>query len=245
MYRPFVYLFSLFAQTRSITRPRMTVFFPFVFLFPLFAAPTEVLAENPQYRYVADEFRITMRRGPAASFKVVRMLKTGMKLTLLEKGDLGWDRVRAKNGAEGWVLRRFVQKEAPAKIQVVEIKTALEKMQKERDSLKDQLQVVNQGLTGYEGMEQELKKKYQDTEAELQQLKEVSGQSMLLNEQNLELLKRAEEAEEQLAQVSLENENLVKRSDTNFFLAGAAVLVLGVIIGAILFRRRRTSYDSL
>ncbi|MBF0455975.1 MAG: TIGR04211 family SH3 domain-containing protein [Magnetococcales bacterium] len=213
---------------------KMTFFFLFVSLFLPVFSPLSGWSEEPEYRYVADEFRITMRRGPAASFKVVRMLSTGMKLTLLEKGSEGWDRVQTQRGEEGWVLRRFIRSEAPARVRIVEMERALEQASSERDILQEQLLVANQKLLGQEEMAQEL-----------DQIRAISGQAVNLVEENQSLVTKLEEIEKKFAEVSLMNEKLTKQADTRFFLAGAAVLILGVIIGAILFRRRRPSYDTL
>lgn len=233
MYRLFVILFFGSAPKSSPGYRKKGVVASILLL--LFVSPQLSLAEEHfEYRYVADEFRITMRNGPAASFKVIQMLKTGMKLTLLEKGGSGWDKIRASNGREGWVLRRFITAEVPARIRFNELEKKLEQIQQERDHLQEQLQTANIGLVGRQEMEREL-----------EAIRGISGRAVSLDRENRELTANLEIIEKKLVQVSLENKQLSKQADTRFFLAGAAVLILGVIIGAILFRRRRPSYDTL
>jgi SH3 domain protein len=234
MYRLFLNYFSLTAPTFLPSRQIKILLLPLLLLLFFLTLPQHGLAQETEYRYVSDEFRITLRSGPAASFKVIRMLKTGMKLTLLEKGNAGWDKVQAANGAQGWVLRRFIRTKIPARVRVVEIEAAYNTVVLERDSLKEQLAVATLETASKQEVEQELSK-----------IKAISSKSVILDRENRELTQKLSGLEERFAKVSLENDKLVRQTDTRFFLAGAAVLILGVIIGAILFRRRRPSYGTL
>jgi uncharacterized protein YgiM (DUF1202 family) len=45
---------------------------------------------------------VNLRQGPSMDFKVIKVLKKGTKLTVLqEKG--GWLRIQLDDGTEGWV----------------------------------------------------------------------------------------------------------------------------------------------
>ena len=65
-----------------------------------------VVAE--ELRYVSDSFSITMRTGQGTEHKVIKSIRTGTKLDLLESSDNGYSKVRLENGTEGWVLSRFL-----------------------------------------------------------------------------------------------------------------------------------------
>ena len=185
-------------------------------------------------RYVSDEFSITMRKGPAASFKVMRMLRTGMTLELLERDPNGWDRVRSDNGVEGWVLRRFTSGSVPAKFQLREALEARQQAESERDQLRQRVDE----LQGKVGSEEQLK-------SELTRIKRISSNALDLERENESLQQQVRKLEKDLKRVSDDKRILERQSDTLFFLAGAAVLVLGMIGGAILARRRRSSYGGL
>jgi len=45
---------------------------------------------------------VNLREGPGMDQKIIRVLKKGTKLTVLEEKQ-GWLRVRLEGGAEGWV----------------------------------------------------------------------------------------------------------------------------------------------
>ncbi|MBF0447556.1 MAG: TIGR04211 family SH3 domain-containing protein [Magnetococcales bacterium] len=231
--RNIVFTFPIRVRHHNSCR-MMTLLLSFVFLFLGLNPTLELQAQEPQYRYVADEFRITLRRGPAATFKVVRMLSTGMKLTLLEKGTQGWDRVKTAAGEEGWVLRRFIKSEVPAQLRIIELDNRYQQIFLERQALQEEVELLKESLKDKEQMTREL-----------EEIREVSGRALILDRENLEMRTKQERIDLQLEKLSLENMALKREADTRFFLAGAAVLILGVIIGAILFRRRRPSYDSL
>lgn len=45
---------------------------------------------------------VNLRKGPGMNFKIIRLLKKGTKLTILEEKE-GWLRVQLEDGIEGWV----------------------------------------------------------------------------------------------------------------------------------------------
>ena len=60
-------------------------------------------------RYVSDRLEITMRSGTSTSHGIVRMLRSGTPVEVLENDkDSGYSRVRISSGKEGWVLTRFL-----------------------------------------------------------------------------------------------------------------------------------------
>ena len=88
-----------------------------IFLLVLF---TGVASADTQY--VSDELVITLREGMGSEFKIVRMLKTGAPLEVIEESEL-YLKVRTKSGLEGWVLKQYVTGEIPK----TEIISGLEK----------------------------------------------------------------------------------------------------------------------
>ncbi len=84
--------------------------------------------------YVSDSFEITMRRSPANGSKIVKMLTSGNKLTVLKRGN-GWIQVRDKNsGKAGWVLERYTMKEIPAPVKIATLTKKQEELETTLDS---------------------------------------------------------------------------------------------------------------
>lgn len=268
MYRLFVILSALFSPCGSWHRILSLMVLTLSMAQPtLGASETEPIASplptmdapppsKPTYRYVADEFRITLRRGPAATFKVVTMLKTGRKLTLLESGKEGWDRVQTEEGKEGWVLRRFITDKAPAKIEFSDLQATVDLLLKERDALRERLdrersqstkriQELEDRLTLQSQAAQTHQAEKETVEKELEQIKSISARALELERQNKGFQETTKAMERQLIQLSAQNSRLAEQANTRFFLVGAAVLSLGIIMGIILSRRRRSRYDTL
>ncbi|MBF0212813.1 MAG: TIGR04211 family SH3 domain-containing protein [Magnetococcales bacterium] len=175
------------------------------------------LAED---RYVIDD-QVNLRRTPALGAPVARTLKAGDKLELLDGNSSGWDHVRAGDGTDGWVARRSLSAKIPPEI--------------ERTQLRGEIDELRAKLVNHEKLQNELKR-----------IQEVSRNALRIEQENQELVAKANRLEKELKQASDENHILEKQSDTLFFLAGAGVLVLGFISGLLSRRRRKSSsYGSL
>ena len=66
-------------------------------------------------RYVSDELVIMMRSGQGEQYKIIKMLKAGTPLEVLEEGD-AYLQVRAPDGTEGYVLKQFTSTDTPKPI---------------------------------------------------------------------------------------------------------------------------------
>ena len=63
-------------------------------------------------RYVSDRLEVTMRSGKSTGYGIVRMLRSGTAVEILERDKKsGYSHVRTKSGKKGWVLSRFLNPE--------------------------------------------------------------------------------------------------------------------------------------
>ncbi|MEO5346205.1 MAG: TIGR04211 family SH3 domain-containing protein [Magnetococcus sp. YQC-9] len=171
-------------------------------------------------RYVADE-QINLRRQPGLNAPVIRTLKAGDKLEFIENNGSGWDHVRLPDGNDGWVAHRSLSNKIPPEI--------------ERNQLRAEIDELRAKLVNQEKLQNELKR-----------IQDVSRNALRIEQENQELVTKANRLEKELKQASDENRILEKQSDTLFFLAGAGVLTVGFIAGLIMRKRRKTSsYGSL
>ncbi|MEO5341604.1 MAG: TIGR04211 family SH3 domain-containing protein [Magnetococcus sp. MYC-9] len=186
--------------------------------------------------YAVDDCRILMRRGPETHYKIVQMLKLGEELEILEDDRAsGWARVRsASTRLEGWVLRRFVSAEMPPQAQLDTIRESLQRTEEERNRLRVEVEELRKQV----GTQEKL-------EAELNRIRKVSRNALEIEKENESLSQKVRTLEQEMKQVSDDNRILERQSDTSFFLAGSAVLTIGLITGAVLARRRRSTFGSL
>lgn len=96
----------------------------------LFVVSFMLLANQATARtvYVTDSLEITLRSGPDATRKIVKMLPSGTPLQILDQ-TTSWYRVRTQQGQTGWVLKRYVMQEVPKKMQIQELQDKIETLE--------------------------------------------------------------------------------------------------------------------
>ena len=85
-------------------------------------------------RYVTDQFQITLRSGESSGHKILRMLPSGEKLTLLSSNEqTGYSRVKAADGKLGYVLTRQLMDTPSARDRLKEAESRLQELQGRQD----------------------------------------------------------------------------------------------------------------
>jgi SH3 domain protein len=204
----------------------------------LILLPMTLSAET---KYVSEIREISVRTGPGTEYKIIAMIKTGIAMTILEEQE-DWSHIRLEDGRDGWVLNRYIQPDAPdttssspppqsstapaappgesdASIQELNSKIAtLTAEMTRRQNEMNALKTAYDSLKEDSGVFLDLQEKYKAMSAELSAQKE-----------------RADRAENDFS--SLYNKERLK-----WFVAGAGVLLVGVLLGFITKpQRRRTS----
>ncbi|MCD6184346.1 MAG: TIGR04211 family SH3 domain-containing protein [Deltaproteobacteria bacterium] len=200
----------------------------------LFFLSVTVHAET---RYISNIIKITLRTGPGITHKIVQMIKSGQRVEIKEQGD-EWSRVGLPNGKEGWVLNRFLVEKEPDFIALAKLKkkynTISVKMPKiitENKQFKEENKKLKQNLDKHQSESSNLAKEYD-------KLKDASAGY-------LDLKVKYEKTVVKLAEQSDKADRLEKELLHKYItagLTGAAVLLLGFIIGFSTKRqRKRTS----
>ena len=94
-------------RTTQITRLKFIIF-----LLMLFSLTLSAVIVCAQTQYVSDELVITLREGQGSQYKIIKMLKTGTPLEIIEESD-PYLKVRTEKGDEGWVLNQYITEETP------------------------------------------------------------------------------------------------------------------------------------
>ena len=78
-------------------------------------------------RYVSDRLEITMRSGTSTSHGILRMLRSGTPVEVLETDKKsGYSRIKTRSGKEGWVLTRFLMNGPAARDRLAEAGISIE-----------------------------------------------------------------------------------------------------------------------
>ena len=207
---------------------------------------TTAIAET---RYVSDRLEIQMRTGKGTQFRILRMLPSGTALEVLKTDkESGYTRVRAPGGVEGWVLSRLLMNDQAARDKLAEAEKTLARLELENRKLKassDELQ-KEKGSTDQE--RGRLNKDNRKLSQELEEIRRTASSALAIDAENDELKSRIVAYERQAQTLQQENEGLKDRTARDWFMVGAGVVILGMVIGLIIPRirwRKKSSWDTL
>ena len=106
---------------------------------------------------------------------------------------------------------------------------------------------VTEEKSGLEKNLQELEGQSRGVNQELSEIKRTASSALAIDSENKELKGRMVSLERQLQTVQQENEALKDRTARDWFMVGAAVVLLGIIVGLIIPKirfRKKSSWDT-
>jgi SH3 domain protein len=200
-------------------------------------------------RYVSDRLEIQMRTGKGTQFRILRMLPSGTALDVLEVDqENGYSRVRAPGGVEGWVLSRYLMKGQAARERLTGAEKKLAELELENRKLKTSFGDLKEEKGSTEQERRELDKQNRKLSQELEEIRRTASSALAIDAENKDLKSKIVAYERQLQTLQQENEGLKDRTARDWFMVGAGVVILGMIIGLIIPRirwRKKSSWDTL
>lgn len=216
----------------------------FWLLIGLLLTTITVLAET---RYVVDNLIITMRSGQSTQHQILRTWPSSTKLEILETAEK-YSLARGPDGTEGWVLNQYISSKPTAKVRLIAAKATLAKLEIENNRLMAELKTVSDKEVGVSKQQKNLSLENKKQGEELDRLRRVAAKPMKLENENQRLKKELLELESQHELLRQENQMLGDSSDREWFLNGAGVIILGIILGLIIPRlriRKKSNWSSL
>ncbi len=184
-----------------------------------------VSGATAQEVYVSGITKVTMRTGPGIEHKILAMVETGTRLEVQEyRSD--WSLVQMENQKEGWVLTRFLTEEKPLTFLVETLQGENERLTRALEDSENQ----NQKLTDKNAALSDIETKYRE-------LKQASADYLALNEKYQDLVQLSKEQEQQ---ISMLKDNLNSEAML-WFLSGAGVFIVGLILGLSTRKKKRSS----
>ena len=200
-----------------------------------------------QQMWVSDQFEVMLRTGPSTNNAIERMLTSGTQLEVIEEdSETGYSRVRTTGGTEGWVLTRYLMGEPSAREQLTSLTNRLTSAAAEGSSLSSQLAAVNSEYDAATRQIASLESEKSRLEEELAEIRRTAANVIAINDQNKELRDQLANAEIQAATLEQQNRELTSQTTRYWFMTGALVLFIGMILGIWLPRirwQRRSRYD--
>ncbi len=195
-------------------------------------------------RYVTDSLRLEARQGPSTNHRISHMLSSGARVTVLEDDtETGYSRVTLDDGSEVWILTRFLMDEPAARARLAQAQENLtEEHEKARD-LASQLKTLGGTADEIEQSRSALATDKKLLQTELAQIKQAAADTLAIQERNQSLDKQLEVVSTDLDAAKQQNRALKERSERDWFIAGAGVLLGGIILGLVIpkirWKRRR------
>ena len=200
-------------------------------------------------RYVTDQFEVMLRTGPSGNHAIIRMLKSGAALTVLDpEADNGYVRVQTNAGTEGWVLTRYLIREPAARVQLENLVKLVTQTEPKDASIRGQLNAVK---TEYDNANKRialLEAEKKEMENQLDAIKNRAANVLAIDAENKQLQQQLTEARAQVKSLQEQFSELSNNNEKDWFITGALVLggglLLGLIIPKISWRRQRSPYGS-
>lgn len=199
-----------------------------------------------KYQYVSDILTITMRSGQSNEHRIIQTLDSGEKLRILETGKK-YTRVKTDKGETGWVLTRYLSQEPAARLELPPIKAKLEKLEKENAELSSSLKAITKerdSLKVASASLERLEKKHKQLLEDSVRLKDAASQSDNLSDKSKELARKNATLESQIDLMLRELKTLRDGNNRLWFLSGAGVILIGIVIGVIIARSRKEKKSS-
>ena len=195
-------------------------------------------------QYVSDHLIITLRTGQGNTYQIIKTLVSGERLEILEETEAGYTHVRTDDGTEGWVRTQYLSDEPTAREQLAAAQAKLEKLQEKNTSLTSRLSTMQKDNSQLSSKLTELNKEHKRAEVDLKRLNEVAAKPILLDRENRDLKEKTVTLSNELQLLKQENQLLKDRSDRDWFIVGAGVLLGGILLGLLAPKLRRRKKDS-
>ena len=198
-----------------------------------------VVSAHSEATYITDEIRVMLRSDAGMDRRIIAMPKSGTKVEVLEQLEDGWSRVRLPNEKEGWLLTRYLSPGPPAK----EVNARLKS---ENKALKQRANTLSEENVRLKRERNDLQKALSNQTQNAKAAKESYETLKKGSSEYLSLKASHDKASKDLAtktklQAELEEKlkTLQDSQTLKWFLGGAAVLFVGLIVGYMARRPRR------
>ena len=197
--------------------------------------------------WVSDQFEVMLRTGPSTSNAIERVLRSGTALEVLETdSEAGYARVQTNAGTEGWVLSRYLMNEPSAREQLERLTGQLTNATDASSSVTEQLDAVRGEYTAANNRIALLEREKSSLEKELAEIKRTAANVLAIDRQNKDFRDQLATTEIEVSTLEQTNRELTGQSTRFWFMTGALVLVIGIILGLWLPRirwQKRSRYD--
>ncbi|MDX2486045.1 MAG: TIGR04211 family SH3 domain-containing protein [Gammaproteobacteria bacterium] len=185
--------------------------------------------------YITDQLKITLRSGESTTHKVVRMLPSGTAVTVLSRNsNTNYAKVRMADGTTGYVLNRMLLTERPARERLAEAEQQLVVLSQEPGKLSSQLASLQEIHAALQQQFAEMGNENDNLKQEVIRLSKVAQDPLRVAGERDDAVERSQHLSDELDILKLKNQRLTDKTEQNWFLIGAGVVIAGIILGLLL-----------
>lgn len=196
-------------------------------------------------RYIIDELSVNMRKGEGTDYAINAILKSGDHVTVLsDDRDSGYSKVRTADGKVGYVLTRFLSRDAPGRIQAERMKAETEGLRQRNSELEKQLSEFQSSVSSAQSENAELVAARDKLQTRLDWIQQASSNVVQIADENQKLREQLLTIESELTNLRQENREL--KSWHKGQKVGAFILGIGMLLGWLIgrFRRRGSTWGD-
>ncbi|HSO61725.1 MAG TPA: TIGR04211 family SH3 domain-containing protein [Desulfobacterales bacterium] len=187
--------------------------------------------------YVSDVIKLAVRSGPGNEHKLIAVTESGQQVDLIKSGE-EWSLVRLANGAEGYVLSRYLTTVPPGRFQYLQLQDKIKALTaqavglaEENSRLKSENEKLAAAVSGGQNQIGSLRSEYET-------FKQEASDLVSLKTKTETLAAELEQKNKQLAALETQPDDVYRTTYLYWFLAGAAVLFAGFLTGYSVKRQR-------
>lgn len=228
-----------------------------IMIFSMFLTIVFPMVAAAETRYVSDILVITMRADEDKDSAVVQTLRSNTPLEVLEETD-DFLKVRTESNKEGWVNKRYTTANIPKPMIISELgekisrlESNLEEMEKKNNQLESELESIRSNQDHSPGESQaaveqarrdankiseeykEISEKYTKLLNQSKNVVQMSQKIEKLENENMQLQVTEKKNIETIAKMKNETNHLFRTGIIWWFVAGASVLLVGILLGKI------------
>ena len=189
--------------------------------------------------YINDVVQVALRAEPGYDHGVVTLLRSGDRVERLDdSGD--WSRVRSADGSEGWVLSRLLTDKTPNVLKLKRLEQELDAIRQRGGEAGGELAAALEEKLRLQNALAEVRFELEAAQQAYTELKKKSAGGGEANQALADARKQIDQQTRQLEDCRRQAAEMGQRETLYWFLAGAGVLMAGLLAGFRIGRRPRS-----
>ncbi len=196
--------------------------------------------------YVSDELKIPLRSGASTKHRIIKFLRSGTALTVLDDDDK-FTEVET-GGKSGWVLTEDLMNVPSGRDRLAAAKKKFANADQVITELENKIAKLKGETRKLKSEKSSLQNERTNLSNSLDDLKITAANPLSLSKKNKQLKKDLDKAEDQAAMLDKDNQQLRSNVAQEWFMIGGAVsigsLIVGLILTRINWRKKRNSWGD-